>query len=398
MRNEKMKRFRLFLAEFLVLLLVGSACVKGEARSSGTTTFVLEGNRIYAELDFVRPDGTVRTALAFVDSGSPEMIVSEALFKELQLDQKKPLTFHVGAMPVHVEASAVTKDPWLPFPLGDNRNVEALLPAGVMQKFQVVIDYAQRSLTLAEPGTLKPEGVAVPFRVNEKTGLIAVNAAIDGQSYAVTIDCGSAYTWLDKKAAGLWLKDHPEWERGTGAVGLSNMRMADDGIEANGTIMRLGEMQLGALKLKQIGALAIGPSKTNWDFMDWYSQKSPVPVIGWLGGNVLRGFRITLDYANRTSYWLKQAELNEHDLDQVGLTLQSNHGFFVTAIVTQKGKPTVEGVQIGDKLLKISELDTDGAAWGQVFAAMHGKPGEIRELVLERDGKQFTVSAKVLSF
>ena len=162
--------------------------------------------------------------------------------------------------------------------------------------------------------------------------------------------------------------------------------------------MRLGEMQLGALKLKQIGALAIGPSKTNWDFVQWYSQKNLGPVIGWLGGNVLRGFRITLDYPNRTSYWLKQANLDEHDLDQVGLTLQSNHGLFVSAIVTQKGKPTVEGVQVGDKLLKIGELDTKGATWGQVFAAMHGKPGEMRTLVLERAGKQFIVSAKVVSF
>lgn len=387
-----------FLFRFLLLLSMASPTCLGAAPASGTTSFVSEGNRIYAELGFMRPDGTVRRALAFVDSGSPSMIVSEELFKELQLGEKKRLTFRVGELPVEMDAGAVTSDPWLPFPLGGARKVEALLPAGVMRKYQVVIDYSKRSLTLAQPGTLKAEGDAIPFRVNEKTGLIGVNGEIDGQKFTLTIDCGSAYTWLDKKAAEPWLKDHPEWERGTGAVGLSNMRMADDGIEANGTVMRLGGMQLGALKLKQIGALAIGPSKTNWDFMEWYSQKNPGPVIGWLGGNVLRGFRITLDYANRTSYWLKQADLDEHDLDQVGLTLQSNHGFFVSAIVAQKGKPAVEGVRIGDKLLKIAELDTKGATWGQVFSAMHGKPGEVRTLVLERDGKQFTVSAKVVSF
>jgi hypothetical protein len=327
------------------------------------------------------------------------MIVSEALFKELQLDGKKSLTLQVGEMPVHVDAGAVAKDAWLPFPISDDRKVEALLPAGVLQKFQVMIDYAKRSLTLAEPGILKPEGTAVTIRVNQETGLIVVDAGIDGKSYPVTMDCGSAYTWLRKATAQRWLAAHPEWERGIGAVGASNMRMADDGIEAMGTLLRIPEIQLGALRLPQIGALAIGPSKTNWDFMDWYSKKNPVPVIGWLGGNVLRGFRITIDYPNRTSYWLRQADLDPQDLDQVGLTLEAKGGaYFVSAIATQKGKPTVEGVDVGDKLLQIGGLQTKAATRGMIYEAMHGKPGELRALLLERNGKQFTIHASVMTF
>lgn len=99
----------------------------------------------------------------------------------------------------------------------------------------MAIDYARRTLTFAQPGTLHPEGIRVPFRMNEKTGLIAVDTRIDGKSYAITIDSGSAYTWLKKSAAKEWLDRHPDWERGTGAVGASNMRMADDGVEAAGT-------------------------------------------------------------------------------------------------------------------------------------------------------------------
>src|SRR6516162_9675821 len=96
--------------------------------SSGTAPFIFDGNRIYAELAFVRPDGTLHKSLAFVDLGSPSTIVSEALFRELQLDQKKPLTFNIGDMPIHVDSSAVTGDTWLPFSIADNRRVEALLP------------------------------------------------------------------------------------------------------------------------------------------------------------------------------------------------------------------------------------------------------------------------------
>jgi C-terminal processing protease CtpA/Prc len=135
------------------------------------------------------------------------------------------------------------------------------------------------------------------------------------------------------------------------------------------------------------------------DFIDWYSEKSPGSVIGWLGGNVLRGFRITIDYPKHMTYWLRQTELDPHDLDQIGLTLQSKSGeYLVAAIATQNGKSTVEGVQAGDKLLQIGGLQTGTATWGAIFSAMHGKPGEVRILLFERDSKQFTVQAKVVGF
>jgi hypothetical protein len=131
--------------------------------------------------------------------------------------------------------------------------------------------------------------------------------------------------------------------------------------------------------VQQIGALAIGASNTNWDFIDWYSEKSPVSVIGWIGGNILRGFRITIDDPNHTSYWLPETELDGHDLDQVGLTLEANGGeYFVTAIATKNWKRTVEAVQVGDKLLQIGPLRTATATWGEISFAMHGRPGELR--------------------
>lgn len=367
--------------------------------SSGTAPFIFDGNRIYAELAFVRPDGTLHKSLAFVDLGSPSTIVSEALFRELQLDQKKPLTFNIGDMPIHVDSSAVTGDTWLPFSIADNRRVEALLSAGIMQKYQVVIDYAHRALTLAQPGTLQPAGSPVPCRINEKTGLVAIDVSVDRQTYPVTIDNGSAYTWLRKETVEMWLAVHPDWQRGIGAVGVSNMRMEDDGIEAAGILVRIPKIKLGSFELRRVGLLAIGPSTSNWDFIDWYAQKNAVPVIGWLGGNVLQNFRVTIDYPNRKTYWLPQTVPDSHDLDQVGLTLKKRAGeYFVAAVASQHGKPTVDGVQVGDKLLQIGMLHTDGATPVAVLSAMHGKPSELRTLLLERNAERFTVQAKVTAF
>jgi C-terminal processing protease CtpA/Prc len=113
----------------------------------------------------------------------------------------------------------------------------------------------------------------------------------------------------------------------------------------------------------------------------------------------LRGFKITIDYSNRESYWLSQTALDPHDLDQIGLTLTLKNGeYFVAAVTTQNGKPSVEGVQVGDKLLKVDALELRTSTWDAVFSAMHGSPGDIRSLHIERNGVPLTVRASIKAF
>ena len=369
---------------------------------SGTTPFVLDGNRVYARLAFVRPDGSLHRALAFVDMGSPSTILTESLFKELQLDRNRPLTFHVGTISVRVPAAQVTSDPSPPHSVGSDLKVEAVLPAGVMQNYVVVIDYRKQTLTFAASGTLKPEGIPVPFHINKETGLIAVDVSINGHTYPITIDNGSAYTWVRQSTAKVWLAAHPDWERGVGAVGPSNMMMAGNGWESSGILLRIADMRIGSLSLKDVGALAAGPGPPvsgKLDLFDWYSTKNALPVIGWLGGNVLKRFRLTIDYPHRTMYWLTQSAPDSHHLDQVGLTLQAKGGdYIVASVATKAGKPTVPNAQPGDKLLRIDALETRHASWGAIYAALHGKPGEVRHLLLQRNGTQLNVPATVTAF
>ena len=62
------------------------------------------------------------------------------------------------------------------------------------------------------------------------------------------------------------------------------------------------------------------------------------------------------------------------------------------------GRPTVEGVLPGDRLTRIGALDTAGATWGAIYGALHGRPGELRTLTIERDGRRLTVPARVTAF
>jgi hypothetical protein len=371
------------------------------AVSSGTTPFIFDGNRMYAELSFIRPDGSTHKALAFVDMGSAAFVVTDVLFKELQLDHR-PLMLKLGDLPVSISPAEIDSEHSEPYSMGSDLKVEAVLTAAIMQKYEVAIDYQKRTLTFANPGTLKPEGIAVPFKINPHTGLIAVNASIDGKAYPITIDNGSAYTWFRQSAAKDWLPSHPDWERGVGAVGASNMIMSGQNTEIEGILLRIPEIDIGSVRLRQVGAMGAGPSGSfpgNQDLFDWYSTKNALPVAGWLGGNVLKEFRLTIDYPNRMMYWLQQAKPASGQLDQVGLTLTAKGGeFFVAAIAKKNGEATVHGVQPGDKLIRIDGVETKHATWGTIYRAMHGKPGEVRTLSLERGTQQITVRTWVTSF
>ncbi len=366
----------------------------------GTTPFVFDGNRIYAELGFLRPDGSTHHALLFVDMGSPEMVLRDSLFKDLKLQDGRPLTFNIGALRIEMPAAQVVSEPRAPSSIGSDLKVEGVLPAGVLKKYQVVIDYGRRTLALGGPGAFKPHGIAVPFRMNDKTGLISIDVSVDGTSYPITIDNGSAYTWIRRSTANTWVSAHPEWQRGVGAVGPSNMMMSGLAVETAGILLRIPSIAAGSLVLSRAGALGAAPGTVEGlDLFDWYSKKNSGPVVGWIGGNILKAFRITVDYPNRVMYWLKQRELETNDLDQVGLTLRSDHGaFFVAGIATKNGKPTVDGIMPGDKLLRVAGLETATATWGALFAALHGQPGALRTLTVDRNGQILTVRAPVTAF
>jgi len=401
----------------IVLLIVVFLTRLSQAveQQSGTVPFIFDDNRIFAEIAFVPPDGTPRKAVAFVDIGTPQLVIEQDLGKELGIEDAKQAVLHIGDLEIDVPTSDVQTDTGLGMTGLDGKRsvkVEAVLPGSVMKNYQVVLDYAQRKLTMAKPDTFKPTGETVPCRVNAKTGLVSVTARIDRHEYALAIDCGSAYTWIRHDVAARWIADHPNWERGVGAVGEANMQVRPDGAEANAVIMRLPEIRLGSLLLEQVGAIGIeraappippgaGEQIVHGNFFDWYSKKTPEPVIGWIGANVLKNFLVTIDFPQKTIYFQRENEIDGTDLNQVGITLETRDGqkgYFIAGVALKDQRPTVEGVAVGDRLVKIDDLDMSSATRGAIFSALHGNPGDTRVLTLERNGKQLKVTTKVTTF
>src|SRR6516165_12239610 len=132
---------------FLATLLFSLPASGSDA--SGTVPFIFDDDRVFAELNFVRPNGTLRKALAFVDLGTPTLVLDKKLHEELQAGQGKPVILRVGDLEIKVDSSAVETDMGLGLTGRDGKRtlpVEAILSGSVLTHYQVLVDYANRTL------------------------------------------------------------------------------------------------------------------------------------------------------------------------------------------------------------------------------------------------------------
>jgi predicted aspartyl protease len=384
----------------------GSTIQTPEEPRQATVPFTLDHNRMIVEAQFVRPDGTPRKARAWVDTGSQHLVVAESLARDLGLDlsglrkdgtqdsadSSSPApTVRLGRFPLDMKGIKVRVFPGTNLRAGVP--AEAMVPASAFRHDHVVFDYPALRMTVARPGTLRPRGTAVPCRVNPETGLFQIAALLDGESVQMGVDNGSAGTWVSEALTAAWRARHPDWPHATGALGSANFFGFP--FETQGALMRLPELRIGTLSARDVAVLGLPQG-----LFDWYSQKSAGAVAGFIGANILQGFRLEVDFPNAMTYWEAGPPPNAGDLDMVGLTLRPEAGgaFTIAGVAMKDGKAAVGGVQPGDVLIRVDALDAQGALMGQVVAALRGKPGATRTLVIERDGKRLTVEAKVTRF
>jgi hypothetical protein len=385
-----------------------------EGRPAITTVpFVLDAQRILLEATFETPDGAPRTTLVWLNMGMSAPALTAPLFRELAIDRGRPLDIRLGDLAVRLPSRAVVDgdgknvgDPEFAQLFGPYR-VEAMLPMGLFQDLVVTIDYRRRLLTLARPGARRPRGVPVPCKIEPRTGLVTVEAVVDGRSYPFVIDAGAGYSWMRGETLAQWLAAHPRWLRARGAVGLANNAMLDFAFETEGTLARAPEIAIGDVRLRNVGLLGTGPILGPLDalvgdvFWDNWQKSAPEPVVGWLGGNALKPFTVTIDYPGRTIYWQAESEPDAHDLDQVAVTLARREGRYLIGGLVRVGaseNPSVVGLEIGDELVAVDGAPVVGASKDEVLAALHGAPGERRVLTVERRGERRAIEAAVTAF
>ena len=396
-----------------VLAMVISGCILLFLASSPKITLnsitvpvILDHNRMLVEAEFQRKDGSWRRARLWVDTGNPIFFLNEKLATDLGMDFSKdqvnpfvaaPEHIRIGGMPLNVKG-VKTRVMFEPHWLFSTMHNDANLPSTVLKQYHVVLDYPGRQLTLAKPGVLKSRGMRVPAHVNFDNGIVQIDAVIDGKNHSFAFDNGAAYSFISQKVLDEISHRTPKLPQIKGSVGCANMWGWWPPEEQTLTVMRLPVILCGPVRLLNTGL--VGVSEVFPDGPDlgaWYSQKTSRPVDGFLGPNAFKSYRVEIDHANRAVYFEKGTHFDFHDMDIIGLTLRPKKDttYSVIGIAESDGKPVVSGIEPGDTLLQVDHLKTTGATMGTVVDALRGRPGDVRVLVLDRNGKQFEVKAIV---
>ncbi len=396
-------------------LVLSTSCPKEDTATSVTVPFVLDHNRMLVDAEFQRMDGSWRTARLWVDTGNPELFLSDELARDLgidlpaeqdatdveggQLEVAPPASVRIGGVALRFEG-VTTKVLQEPRWLFSTMHVDANLPATVLAQYHVVFDYPRLEMTVAEPGSIEPRGERCSAAVHPTTGIVQIDAMVDGEITSFALDNGASYSFVSEEWLARLAERHPDWPRTSGALGCANI-WGWWPEEPTWLVVRVPEIQWGSARLADVGIVGLPKFLPDGSGIgEWYSQKSARPVAGFLGPNAFKPFRIEIDYSNGAVYFERSGGVDAHDMDLVGLTLRpvADGSYQVIGVATIDGRPAVTGVEPGDTLLEVDGLDVTGATMGTVVDALRGEPGELRALVLERDGQRIAAEGRVERF
>jgi hypothetical protein len=378
---------------------------------SVTVPIKVDHNRIVIDVDLPLPDGSTRRVRGWVDNGNPDFWMNRRVAElmglavtcesEVCLATPKspavPLAIMIRGMKVFLPAITEIKIPaGAPF-VAPGLNAEINIPSTVLRNYDVLINFPDQEFTIAQPRTLKFNGVKAKVIVNGENGLIQVPSQIENKKYNLALDLGSSISFLADELFNKFAAAHPDRPHMTGAIGPANMWGLPD--EPKWKLTRLDRVQYGPLFLTNV-AMVQFPG----DRLTFFEKRAGIPSAGLLGASALLNYRVGLDYAHSTVYFDIGRTFNFPDFDVIGLILRpENDGLFtILGIADYDGKPSVpegvEGVQAGDHIIAVDGIPVSGSTMGQAWSQLGGEPGTERTLTIERAGKQFAVAAKVQHF
>jgi hypothetical protein len=399
-------RFAISMLAIACISVLGWPCLHAQSRNAFdhvTVPMSVEGNVPIVTLHFKRPNGGTRTARFLFDSGGGAIILDERLASDLGLRTEGPElsddgqsyravkipAARVGGMPLDLSGSKAFVH--LGTASFTNRDkVEGMLPGKALEHYQVILDYPKQLWSIGNPGTLAHRGERLSAPYLASSGHPRIEVSIGGATFGLLLDTGAEVTLFREDLLRGWSREHPDWPRGSGAVGPANMGGgADDG---HLLLLRIPAFQVGSFTVAQV-AVVSRPDQT----YSATSYETPAAIVGALGGNVLSQFRIEIDYPEQLLFLEPSGKIPANDFDTVGLMLDTNGAgeLVVRAVSSSASSITHQNVLAGDVILQIGNASKAPYTLTKAARALSGAVGERKQLRILRKGQPMTVTVTV---
>jgi hypothetical protein len=392
---------------FLLTVLLSSVALAQQQMKSATVPITLDHNRVIVDVYLPLPDGTKTRVRGWLDTGNPDLHMTEQLAKKVgltisgepkpalvgkQRTAQAPKEIIVGGMTIPLpgikDAHVIDQES-----IGPGCSAQINLPSKVLRNYDVIVDYPNRELTLAVPGNSRWQGNPAKATVTSDNGLVLLPATVAGNKQNAILDLGATVSFFWTDVLTDLQQNHPDWPHMTGAVGPANLWGLDG--EPQWDVLRIPQMLYGGTELSNV-VVAGFPN----EFKELIEKRAGLPSIGLIGANALLNYKVGIDYAHSAVYFQQLSKYTPLGIDVVGLILrpEADEHYTVIGIADFQGHPAVTEVKPGDRLISVDGGRATGATMGQVWSLLEGSPGTIRTLVLEREGKQLTVKAPVREF
>ncbi len=363
----------------------------------------LDLERPFVNLGVLGKNDQWQQTRALIDTGGGTFLITEELAQALgipisrenviqefgdRLQEIQMPSVSLGNSPINLHGPAFVK-------LNENGlDAEAgmdysMLSTRILTTYNVLFDFPARQFALLSTTSSTPRGVAIPTGIHAESHFPRVEIEIDGQAYGMLLDTGAGCTMISPTFFDQLIAQHPDWVSSRGAIGTANkgVSLIDDGAR----MLRIPQIKLGSFVLEGICVVArqVGG---NYDRL---SQLLTGPAIGALGGNVLKHFRVEIDFEAGTTYLEQHTQTDQHDMDMVGLVLSphADGTYRITAVADRNDSEVLQSIKPNDRLLQIDRQEVQGRSLNDVVDALRGEPGHVHILLLERERKQFTVNA-----
>ncbi len=277
--------------------------------AQATVPLIVEGNRPFIELSFHKPDGSVRKARFLIDTGGGGFLITEPLARDLGLrwgatthEEGSEFAVVIDAPQVDVGNFRLKLNPQRTLvvigtsstlPRTAPGHADGTIPGHVLAQYDLVFDYPGKQFTIAQPHVLTHRGMERPMPVSKAAGFPRTEIVVNDTTYGLLIDTGASNTMVSEVALKAWGGSHPDWPRYPGAYGDAAML----GGQALETLFLPGA-EWGSIHLAKFGVV----SQHAGVFERYMSEMMAAPIIGSLAGNVLKSYRIELDYPDQRLY------------------------------------------------------------------------------------------------